>query len=369
MELSQNYVSFRDMQEQLTKYKRTYGQTINYPEMTHMLLRTDKTCKQKDESSLQTLSYLSLTDAQFAECVNERLLPIFSFDCGSGHDVMECSIIPDSLDVYMFQQLHNISAELHTHDFFEVVYVYQGECKFMFDDDQHKLYAGEINIIAPDSEHAIEVEYSDSIVFIILIRKSTFDSTFFSLLSRRDLLSEFFRTHLYGDAHANYLRFSTDNSMDVKLFARQLFVNCSSYDSYSNDCCISTINLLFALLLRNYSHTIQLYNYQMGTEFSVLLQYIQNNYRDVSLKQLARIFSYSESHLSVLIKRNTKETFSSLVTRLKLQNAMDYLRKSNMKVHKIADVCGYNSSNHFSRTFKQMYGVSPADYRKEYVSR
>ena len=44
------------------------------------------------------------------------------------------------------------------------------------------------------------------------------------------------------------------------------------------------MNLLFSTLLRNYSETLQFYNYQMGSDFSLVLQYIQHNYQTLSCR-------------------------------------------------------------------------------------
>lgn len=362
MEVSQYYILYEEMQEYLNVYFQSYGKKINYPEMTHLLFQKGMVHEHADIVS-HAIPSPFISDEMFLRLANQRRLPIFPADENSSYDVIENSIIPDPLDVYTVQQMLNISTELHTHDFFEVVYVFQGSCQFTFQRNSRMLSAGEICVIAPGSEHSIDANAQDSVVFMVMIRKSTFNSTFFSLLSRRDLLSDFFRTILYGKAHANYLLFFTDNSHEIKSLIKQLFMNSAENDSYANACCISLVNLLFAMVLRNYSKTIQFYDYQLGTDFSLVLQYIQNNYLSLTLKQLSKIFHYSESHLSVLIKRNTNHTFSELITRLRISDAVDYLLNTNLKISEIATLCGYNSADHFSRTFRQTHGIYPVAYR------
>lgn len=89
-----------------------------------------------------------------------------------------------------------------------------------------------------------------------------------------------------------------------------------------------------------------------------------NNYRFLNLNSLASFFNYSESHLSSIIKKNTDLSFIKLITSLKLSDAVDYLKNSDISIEKISELIGYNSSDHFSRTFKKYYGCSPQQYRK-----
>ena len=145
-----------------------------------------------------------------------------------------------------------------------------------------------------------------------------------------------------------------------------MMVESSKKDMYSNACCISYVNLMFSALLRNYSQTIQFYNYEMGADFSLVLQYIQHNYQTLTLSSLADLFHYSEPHLCTLIKQNTGLTFTELIKRLRLSDAIDYLLNTSLKVGEIAERIGYNSADHFSRVFRSAYKMSPQEYRKQH---
>lgn len=145
-----------------------------------------------------------------------------------------------------------------------------------------------------------------------------------------------------------------------------MMIESSKKDIYSNACCISYVNLMFSALLRSYSQTIQFYNYEMGADFSLVLQYIQHNYQTLTLSSLADLFHYSEPHLCTLIKQNTGLTFTELIKRLRLSDAIDYLLNTSLKVGEIAERIGYNSADHFSRVFRSAYKMSPQEYRKQH---
>ena len=104
----------------------------------------------------------------------------------------------------------------------------------------------------------------------------------------------------------------------------------------------------------------------MGSDFSLVLQYIQHNYQTLTLSSLAKLFHYSEPHLCTLIKQNTGLTFTELIKKLRLADATSYLLNTSMKIGEIAEQIGYNSADHFSRVFRSAYKMSPLEYRRQH---
>lgn len=104
----------------------------------------------------------------------------------------------------------------------------------------------------------------------------------------------------------------------------------------------------------------------MGSDLSLVLQYIEHNYNSLTLSELAEIFHYSEPYLSTLIRENTGRSFTDLIRELRLADAKNYLLNTSKKVGEIAELVGYNSADHFSRVFRSVYHESPASYRKKH---
>jgi len=279
-------------------------------------------------------------------------------------ELQEATILREHSDIFVNKHFNYINDKTHSHDYFEIYYVFKGNCEFQFEKEHLTLEEGELCIIAPTSLHNIIADNNDSIIISIAIRKSTFDNTFFTLLSQKDLLSYFFKTILYNKTSPNYLLFNTKKSKDIKIIIKNLIMENNKDDMYYNTCSISWANILFSTILRNYSETIQFNNYAIGSDFSLIVQYIQKNYKTLTLNDLAEYFHYSESHLSVLIKKNLGLKFTTLITNLKMAEAKDYLINTDLPIEKISESVGYNSVEHFSRMFKRYYKKSPQQYRK-----
>jgi AraC-like DNA-binding protein len=94
---------------------------------------------------------------------------------------------------------------------------------------------------------------------------------------------------------------------------------------------------------------------------------IRNNIGDPTLSgdSLAAELRCSASHLSKLFHRETGERIVEYITRIRLTNALDAIRHTNLSVKEIATACGFNDANYFARVFRKSTGRSPVQYRQD----
>lgn len=84
----------------------------------------------------------------------------------------------------------------------------------------------------------------------------------------------------------------------------------------------------------------------------------------ISLKQVAEIACMTEQSFCRFFKNRTKKNFSQYLEDLRIAHACKLLIQSSGKsISDIAYACGYNSSSHFCKVFKDHYGQSPYQYR------
>ena len=283
--------------------------------------------------------------------------------------VEEVVLFPDNKDVFCILNMPHMVAIPHTHNFFEITFVLKGSCTFLFEGESVTLSAGDLCIVSPGSRHSLPFG-EDCIAPSVMVRRSTFDSMFGNLLTQKDLLSLFFRNNLYGSKRANYLLLKTGDDPLPFHTMQQLHYESNLPDGYANDCSVSLLNLLLARALRSASAAVTLHHYEGFSErdfdFALVLQYIQQNYRTVTLSSLAKTFHFSEAYLSKLIHKNLNQSFTDILRSLKMNHAVEYLLNTPMKISEIADAVGYDSVDHFSRTFRKVYGTAPLDYRKNH---
>ena len=86
-------------------------------------------------------------------------------------------------------------------------------------------------------------------------------------------------------------------------------------------------------------------------------------YDDISVTELALLSDHSLSSFKRKFKEIYKESTASYLKKKKLEKAADLLLGSSKNVSKICYDSGFNDLAHFSRSFKNKYGISPTEYR------
>ena len=257
----------------------------------------------------------------------------------------------------------------HYHNFFELFFVLEGHCIHQVGDNKKILHTGDLCFIQPKVTHSLDVN-DESVIIDVLIRRSTFRQYFYSILQGDNLLSNFFMSTLYSKPGIDYLLFHTQNDLDLHYAFIELCSENYDQEAYYNELIKKKKKKIFVLLLRRYMNDCELPSHQLeDSETAVrLARYMQDNAANVTLTSLAKDFHYSVEHASRLIKRSTGQTFIQLLTNIRIDNAKQLLRDTSLTVLEIALQVGYESSDHFIRTFRRHCGNTPNEYRHKYQS-
>ena len=94
--------------------------------------------------------------------------------------------------------------------------------------------------------------------------------------------------------------------------------------------------------------------------------YLQENYdKPVDFSALADSLAVSAPYLSKLFHEQTGSSPSKYLTEIRMRQAKKLLMDTNLTVREIAVRVGYPDPFHFSRSFKNVSGVSPVQFREE----
>lgn len=97
-----------------------------------------------------------------------------------------------------------------------------------------------------------------------------------------------------------------------------------------------------------------------------LIEYIRSNYdTGISLKQMSKDLGYNYCYLSDMFNKVFGCGFSKFVNRLKVEDAAELLKNADYSVAEISAYCGFNNIRTLNSRFKEVYGKTPSQYRKD----
>lgn len=93
--------------------------------------------------------------------------------------------------------------------------------------------------------------------------------------------------------------------------------------------------------------------------------YILEHFSDAefSAGEVAEFVHLSRNYFLKVFKEDTGTAFWDYVTNIRMEKAKKLLKETNGTIYAISREIGYESQYHFSRKFKNMYGISPNEYR------
>lgn len=259
----------------------------------------------------------------------------------------------------------------HGHDFFEMIYIYEGKCENTVEELPGKfvkmnMEKDDICILAPGIKHTMGVYDDDSIVINIIIRQSTFKRIFFNLLTHKNPLSFFFYNTFYSDNPNSYIYFKTKDDQELHRVFENLIVECINKREYFTENSENLLRSVFFYLLRNHAKDAILPNSPFKAPIFIydILAFIQEHYNTVTLRQLSYKFNYSEQYLCKLIKKHTGSTFNRILEDIRFAKCASMLESSNLPISEICKLVGFKSVEYFTRRFKKLYNMTPTEYRK-----
>ncbi len=97
-----------------------------------------------------------------------------------------------------------------------------------------------------------------------------------------------------------------------------------------------------------------------------ITMYIEENYMEpLSLEKLSSMMYMSKSRFCCLFKKRQGCGFSQYLNMVRIRNATELLKRSDLSITEIAHSVGYRRLEHFERVFKSIHGVTPGEFRRK----
>lgn len=255
-------------------------------------------------------------------------------------------------------EVNTVYTALHWHDSLEILYILDGELESIMENETDVLKANDFVVIDRKVIHATsskqhcryllwQIPTSFLKQFI-----PNFDSTRFPYICSlkekdgREILNQM-RTTLSN--LANLCEHQTDG-YQMKYFS-----------------------LLFSfldLLLTHYKKEVSSKEIKQTEKYierlSLITDYVSDHYQEaISLQEVAKVLSVNPEYFARFFKKYMGITFLEYVYSIRLQAAYQDVINTDLNIQEIQDKNGFASPKIFSRMFKEQYGTTPGQLRKQ----
>lgn len=255
----------------------------------------------------------------------------------------------------------------HSHDWFELAFMYSGSCTIETEKQTLTLSKGQAVLFNRKTTHSISSCGTDDILINLLIRKSYLTTGFFNHLSNNYLVSFLIASLDDSNALAGFLSFVPENSERLQSVMTDLL--CQYYDEktiFTKDIIDSYMALIILeltqILKNSPSADSDLHPQKLILEIT---EYIHQNFLTCSLESVSGHFHMNPNYLSGYIHKHTGSTYKELVQAARLRYAASLIKNTSLSTSMIANQAGYENVTFFYKLFKKMYGCTPAQYREK----
>lgn len=251
----------------------------------------------------------------------------------------------------------------HTHDYIEMVYMCKGETTHLVNGKTIRLGTGETLILNQYAKQEILPAGEGDIAVNFIILPQFFGKALEMMGEEETPLRRFIIDCIAGRENTDgYLHFKTSDILPIQNLFENLIYTFIHDTPNKRRIHEFTMGLLLLQFI-NHSDRLAYPNKEKNAVIQIL-KYIEENYPNGSLTEIAALLHYDLYWLSREIKQKTGKTFTDLMQEKRLSQAEYLLQNSNMKVSDIATAVGYNNISYFHRIFAERFGLSPKKYRK-----
>ena len=250
-------------------------------------------------------------------------------------------------DGYLYQLIKNriLVNTPHRHDFFEIVFILQGNTRQNVDGASIDMQQAQFMFLHPNNTHFFEKQSGDLHVFCLSVLSEKFSK----------FLSAFEFAPVYGKVY------TCKNATVMK----DMFILPASL-LYRQRLIIQSI------LATLFSHAIRETPIESAAAPPHLQLAIEKIRRSENIgggvEKLAELSGYSRMHLGRMIKKYYGKTPAALLHDIRMNLAAEYLQKTSFTIEAITSLVGFSSPSQFHAAFKNRYHCTPSAYRKAKLS-
>jgi len=256
----------------------------------------------------------------------------------------------------------------HKHDFFEISYVTKGKTSHTMNNHTQEIKEGDFFIIDYDTIHSYcHPEGDDFQIINILFVPDFIDNILMGCKKFNDILKHYLLKINYISTDkipANVIYHDNDGkyrNMMMKM-KKEFDLKKPGYLELLRSYLIELIIKITRLTIKNNADLIH------ESPSKYIAEYVDLNYmHNPSLSAFCKQFNYSLSTISKEFKKTMGVSFSRYLQQSRIEHACRLFANTDKKIYEVALLVGYNDIKSFTKTFKELVGCTPNEYKKKFT--
>lgn len=261
--------------------------------------------------------------------------------------------------------------ERHCHRMQELSLAKSGEGVYCIDGREYEIHPGDVFIIGNTEHHQLIPNQDVPIVnmslhidpdFICMPFESTMGASFLNVFNNHNMK---FTNRLDGNDPA---------TKTISALLLELECEADSQAPYYHLKVRVLLEMILIEILRNFDYfnlTPRECNIRKADIYRIndVLDHINYNIsQPLTLNDLAKIACVSPAYFSSIFKRYYGIALFEYIAQKRVEYARSLLRTSSYSITEIAQICGFNNSTSFNKTFQRIMGCTPSFMRKNITS-
>ena len=252
---------------------------------------------------------------------------------------------------------------LHFHNYLEIGFCYSGEGELVLGEEPVRFAGREFTIIPPNFPHTTTSDVGNISKWEYLFIDA---EGFLQVAAGTPLRAEKMIQRIYSKALC--LKESEYKSLSNKI------IKILEIEQYMNK--IQGLYLELKGFRHDFGNIITSLNLAIEEEnieekgkitnmISRSIDYISQCYmEDIRIGDLAKACHISETHFRRVFTSYMHMSPLEYINKVRIQTACEILKKTDESIADIAYKCGFTTNSTFNRNFRQLMGMSPAEWRK-----
>ena len=268
-------------------------------------------------------------------------------------------------DEIYIEEITQNTINYHSHDFFELAYIKDGEINHYLDGKEYSLKAGDYFIIDKGTRHTYSTFTNKPCrLYNCIFYPEAIDKCMKHCNSLGNVIENYlikFDISILKYNPTAYVFHDNDKHI-LGLLERMYNEKTNGYYGFNEIMRCYLIDILISTMRKIVDYDKTTAN---GSPTDFIIKAISENFnKNLTLSELVKDLNYSLPYISSKFKNDTGYSFTEYLQKCRIENSLRLLSNSNMKIIDVAYSVGYNDVNFFGYMFKKYMDITPSQFRK-----